>query len=790
MIVEQTDQPRPVTPVDVMLWDHTGQIGLELDGRSGLPRALVARFSGQSDERTALQWSATLLTDGVEVERQPYGLIYADTNAHDAFTLVPDAMRHEVAGFEERYTVVTDVDGWRVAWEYLFRQSAPRIEVQWVIAPPPGEAPGLLRDLRISLGFTPASLDGWLIEVPGSPVRPGIAAGEMTGPIHASEPSDRGSGMVIVHHPSRRRALLLWPFSRTELSDNVVSVEDGTVRLSVGTGLAGRLPTTERARYGAIELDLFPASWDELRPRAASWYAPLGVSVPSDTAGWIRGASIFEVQIGTSVFWNGYRYSPYPTMRDLHDDLGRIAGLGFDCIQIMPRQPFPSYNVYDYADVTASYGDEEDLERVVQASHALGMKVILDILMHGVIDAEVIHRAADRVRGGPYFARLNEGVTAAGEERPDYAPGDYLVAWSRHILDFEEHWAGGSPGEHPLVAAHPEWFMHNSAGEIVGVYTKAFDVANVAWQEYFTASALDLTRRLDIDGFRFDAPTYNDGENWSDATAVRASYSQLGSVQHFARLRPRLKELKPDALLYTEPSGALFRQSMDITYNYDEHWLIHAVLRPERSLARAPMGIRHARDLARWMRDKEAVLPAGAITARHIDSHDTFWWPLPGRKWRREQYGLPATRALLATWSLIGGVYMTFVGGEEQLENDLRRVNRLRHELPEIRLGRADYDAIRVDDERVFAVARVQHGMVSLVLVNLSGVAMRTSCRLSAATLDLSAGAFSVDDVWNDRSLAGASGYRWSPSDLGSFPLTFDPWQPRVLTIRSGSDAS
>ncbi len=259
--------------------------------------------------------------------------------------------------------------------------------------------------------------------------------------------------------------------------------------------------------------------------------ATIGASTPADTAPWIPGTSIFEVQIGSSVFWNGYTYSPYPAMRDLLDDLGRIAGLGFDCVQIMPRQPFPSYNVYDYADITVSYGDETDLKAVVEAAHALGMKVILDILMHGVIDAEIISRAADRVRNGPYFTRLNEGVEIVPDpEFTAYQGQDYLVSWSRHILDFETHWAGGSPGAHPLIAEHPEWFVRRSDGEIIGVYTKAFDVSNLAWQEYFTDSALDLVRRLDIDGFRFDAPTYNEFPNWSPATEnARAPSSSAAS---------------------------------------------------------------------------------------------------------------------------------------------------------------------------------------------------------------------------------------------------------------------
>ena len=364
-----------------------------------------------------------------------------------------------------------------------------------------------------------------------------------------------------------------------------------------------------------------------------------------------------------------------------------------------------------------------------------------------------------------------------------YDGQDYLVSWSRHILDFEEHWAGGSPGEHPLVAEHPEWFIRRSDGEIIGVYTKAFDTANIAWQEYFTDAALELVRRLDIDGFRFDAPTYNEVPNWSPATEKRASASQMGAVEHFARLRAELKALKPEAMLYTEPSGTLFRQTMDITYNYDEHWLIHPLMRPDSAAKRNPLGVRNARDLAAWLRDKEAALPKGAMTARHIDSHDTFWWPLPGFKWRREQYGLPATRALLATFSLIGGVYMTFVGGETELEEDIRRMTRLRRELPEIGIGWADYGAVSAGSDAIFAVARRLGRDVSIVLVNLSNASVDTAVELKPSILPLEQ-RYRVHDTWNDVALAHPDGYGWFSDNLASMDVSFEPWQARVITIR------
>jgi hypothetical protein len=549
-------------PASIALWERTRRIGVEIDRETGLPAALL---TGNGARRLPLALSATLVTEGDEIDRHPFGLAYANTVDLASFHLASDRVTRDFAGYDEVYTVATAVEGWRVDWEYRFRGSAPRLEIQVVLA---SDGPGTatLRDMHLRVDVAPDTLDGWLVEAPGSQLRPSVPASAIAEPTGFSENAFSGSGILVAHNAAERVALLVWPFSRTEHGKHRVQAVDGSLRIDVETGLAGRIGPDERLRYGAIELDLFDATWDELRPAMHTWFDALGIARPTDTAAWIPGSTIFEVQIGTSVFWRGFDYSPYPTMRDLYDDLGRIAGLGFDCIQIMPRQPFPSYNVYDYGDVTTSYGDEDDLRRVVEASHALGMRVILDILMHGVIDAEVIHRAADRVRNGPYFARLDEGTEIEPDEAfQAYDGQDYLVAWSRHILDFEEHWAGGSPGEHPLVAEHPEWFIRRSDGEIIGVYTKAFDTANIAWQEYFTDAALNLVRRLDIDGFRFDAPTYNEVPNWSPATEKRASASQLGAVEHFARLRAELKALKPEAMLYTEPSGTLFRTTMDIT---------------------------------------------------------------------------------------------------------------------------------------------------------------------------------------------------------------------------------
>lgn len=768
----------------IVIQDRQERLAIELDPITGTPTALVATVEPGRTERVPITWTTTLITEGIEVERQPFGLAYDNTIPLSDFTLAPSALVREYDGDDDIVTATTYTKDWQVDWEYRFRLSAPRIELQLIFSPRAGT--GTIRNVELAIAIHLDEPDRWAVHAPGSGIRSAVPATAFQTETAVSESCFSGSGAVVIDRQAPETTLLLWPFSRTEHSINRLLSRDNVLELRVSTLLAGRISAGERLRWGSVNLDCFADTWDGLRPTTGGWFRTIGVARPTDTATWIPGSTIFEVQVGTSVFWNGFEYSPYPTMRDLYNDLGRIAGLGFDVIQIMPRQPFPSYNVYDYADITISYGDVDDLKRLVEAAHALGLKVILDILMHGVIDAEIIHRAADRVRNGPYFPRLNEGTEIVpDDEFLAYQGQDYLVSWARHILDFEPYWSEGSPGAHPMADEHPEWFVRNSAGEIIGVYTKAFDVSNPEWQDYFTRSALWLMTELDIDGFRFDAPTYNEFPNWSNATEKRASRQQLGAVEYFGRLRERMKQLKPEAMLYTEPAGTLFRETMDITYNYDEHWLIHSVLRPSFALKTNPLTIRSPRELATWFRDKEAMLPPGALTARHIDSHDTFWWPLPGFKWRREQYGLPATKALIATWSLIGGSYMTFVGGEVGVESVLRRMNRLRHELPEIRNGRVDYDGIRADDDRIFSVARCDEGSVSLVLVNLSNEPVNATIAVDAALLNEANARFMLDDRWNDTSLEGPSGFVWSCEEIAHMPLSFDAYQARVISIQT-----
>jgi hypothetical protein len=289
---------------------------------------------------------------------------------------------------------------------------------------------------------------------------------------------------------------------------------------------------------------------------------------------------------------------------------------------------------------------------------------------------------------------------------------DYWIAWSRHILDFSEYWSGGSPDRTPLQASNPDWFATDSAGNVSGVYTKAFDARNPSWQRYFRESMMHLVREYDVDGFRFDAPTYNMFANWAPWARSRAYLSPLGCVPLFVDMRHDIKAEKPDALMYTEPSGHLLRRSMDVNYNYDEQWLVSALM----AGSHAKRGVRNGKDFMIWIEDRDDFLPVGSHTAHHIDSHDTFWWPQWGKKWRREQYSIGAVKALAATFLSLDGPYMMFTGGEEGVQEELTEMLTFRNQNQRFWATKGLFD-LDSDSSGDLVIVRREIGNESVVCV-------------------------------------------------------------------------
>lgn len=126
-------------------------------------------------------------------------------------------------------------------------------------------------------------------------------------------------------------------------------------------------------------------------PDPASRFQPEGIHGPSEvvdptTFAWsddawpgltMDGLVIYELHVGT--------YTPEGTYAALIDQLPELKRLGITTLEIMPLAEFPGMHNWGYDGVdlfapTRAYGRPDDLHRLVDAAHAIGLGVILDVV--------------------------------------------------------------------------------------------------------------------------------------------------------------------------------------------------------------------------------------------------------------------------------------------------------------------------------------------------------------------------------------------------------------------------
>jgi len=114
-------------------------------------------------------------------------------------------------------------------------------------------------------------------------------------------------------------------------------------------------------------------------PHEIDPYRPLPY-VTLEHPDWTKNATIYEL--------NTRQFTPEGTFAAAEAQLPRLAALGVDIVWLMPIHPIgivnrkgslgSPYSVRDYYAVNPEFGTLEDLRRLVDAAHALGMHVILD----------------------------------------------------------------------------------------------------------------------------------------------------------------------------------------------------------------------------------------------------------------------------------------------------------------------------------------------------------------------------------------------------------------------------
>jgi maltooligosyltrehalose trehalohydrolase len=179
-------------------------------------------------------------------------------------------------------------------------------------------------------------------------------------------------------------------------------------------------------------------------PDPASRHQPAGLRGPSRVvdprafawtdAGWDGGAGqedavLYELHVGT--------FTPAGTFEAAIEHLPQLAELGVTHVELMPVAEFPGARGWGYDGVyisapQSSYGGPHGLQRLVDAAHAVGLGVILDVVYNHVGASGDAALAAY----GPYFT--DKYSTFWGEAiNYDDADSDPVREW---VLQSAEGW--------------------------------------------------------------------------------------------------------------------------------------------------------------------------------------------------------------------------------------------------------------------------------------------------------------------------------------------------------------
>ncbi|WP_336633334.1 MULTISPECIES: glycoside hydrolase family 13 protein [unclassified Microbacterium] len=205
-------------------------------------------------------------------------------------------------------------------------------------------------------------------------------------------------------------------------------------------------------------------------------------------AEWWRTAVIYQIYPRSFADASGDGIGDLPGVTAHLDD---IQSLGVDAVWLSPFYPSPQkdagYDVADYCDVDPLFGTLADFDTMLDAAHARGIRVIVDLVPNHSSDRHVwFHEALAAAPGSAARARylFREGRGEHGELPPNNWESVFGgPAWTR-VTEPD-----GTPGQ---------WYLH-----LFDTSQPDFDWSNPEVQESFRG-ILRFWLDRGVDGFRVD----------------------------------------------------------------------------------------------------------------------------------------------------------------------------------------------------------------------------------------------------------------------------------------------
>ncbi|MDX1430624.1 MAG: alpha-amylase family glycosyl hydrolase, partial [Rhodothermales bacterium] len=421
-----------------------------------------------------------------------------------------------------------------------------------------------------------------------------------------------------------------------ELSYEWADDPDNPQPLSLGqvNGPATDVTVPAEAMPGEYYFNLHVSSGDSIVARARTFVTVTPDSVRAfdidrDHAAWIDDAVLYEIAP-----WYFGRYWTRRQLRMIADKIPEIAALGVTAIWLQPiTQTFrggQGYDVTDYFKVWDEIGTKDDLRDLVDAAHAHGLKVLLDIVLN---HSSLYH---------PY-----------ARDAAEYGAGSYYFGFYQRVSD-------GAPysSNYTTVRDGRMSFLTYFWPELV-----IFNYASAEVERFITEASRYWVEEFDIDGYRFDAVW---GVHARDPDFSRS-------------LRRSLKRIKPEVLLLAEakaPYSAAFPEgfpsvfeSFDAAYDWtDSAWCISywAWAREclysayeggdQNSLFNSGSSLIRSSTLRSALTNRGKGFPSGAKILRFLENNDVPRF--------RAHHPLDATRMAATLLFSLPGIPMLYYGQE------------------------------------------------------------------------------------------------------------------------------
>lgn len=223
---------------------------------------------------------------------------------------------------------------------------------------------------------------------------------------------------------------------------------------------------------------------------------PTAAQAPSPTPGtplglgpssrWWRNAVAYQVYIRSFKDSDGDGIGDIEGLRHC---LPELADLGVKIIWINPCYPSPQrdhgYDIADYRAINPEYGSLEGFELMLAEAHALGIRVIMDIVPnHASVEHAWFHEAIASEPGSPERARF---IFTEGEDGGETPPNTWTSVFGRGA------WHRVEDGRE-----NPQWYLH-----LFDWSQPDFNWRNPLVREEF----LEILRfwfERGVDGFRID----------------------------------------------------------------------------------------------------------------------------------------------------------------------------------------------------------------------------------------------------------------------------------------------